>query len=79
VRFGSVHPRQWQSDRFNGWLAYYELRPWAPQPDALQLIIRTNDGRWQDDDRNRRWRSERLDGLPHAPAPQPGRRRRRRS
>jgi Domain of unknown function (DUF4262) len=71
ARFGPVHPRQWQTDRFALWRQYYSTRPWAPEPIALQVIT-LQSGRWQDDPTNPRWRHHRLDRTPHL-AGRPGR------
>lgn len=65
ARLGVVHPRQWQTNRFNPWLAYYDGTPWEPAREALQVITLDRRGRWQDDGRNRRWPFERLDRAPH--------------
>jgi hypothetical protein len=65
ARFGAVHPRQWQTDRFNQWREYYRGRPDSPEPMALQVITQGRSGRWQDDPTNRRWRHHRLDRAPH--------------
>lgn len=64
VRFGPVHERQWQSDRFNLWKEYYARAGAAPVRAALQVILRDRDGTWQDDHANRRWRHHRLDRSP---------------
>jgi hypothetical protein len=65
ARFGAVHPRQWQTDRFNQWHAYYSGQPDAPEPIALQVISMGRSGRWQDHPANRRWKHHRLDRAPH--------------
>jgi hypothetical protein len=67
ARFGPVHARHWQTDLFASWLLYYAGRPWAPPPEALQVITLGRSGRWQDDS-VKRWRRDRLDRAPHLPA-----------
>ena len=65
ARFGPVHQRHWQAERFNMWLEFYDGKPWRPSPCALQVIWFDRRGRWQDDRRNRRWPLDRLDRAPH--------------
>lgn len=64
VRFGPVHERQWQGDRFNLWKDFYARAGLVPARDAIQVIVRDRQGRWQDDHRNRSWRRQRLDRSP---------------
>jgi hypothetical protein len=73
LRFGAVHPRQWSTDRFAVWHRHYARRPWPePEPRALQLLWRNDEGIWQDSAGNPWWRRDRLD-RPPSPAGRSGR------
>lgn len=50
AHIGAVHPDEWNTDRFNGWLDYYESQPWASPPaTALQIVWSVEHGNFQDE------------------------------
>ena len=83
ARIGAVHPEEWNTDRFNGWLWYYEEKPWQPPPArALQVIWQSPGSGFQDEAWNDRWRSDCLTVPPAeraSPSPALPARRRNRS
>lgn len=59
ARIAAVHAEEWATDRFNGWLVYYDAQPWASPPArALQVVWGVDGGGFQDGAWNVRWPSD---------------------
>jgi hypothetical protein len=66
ARIGDVHADEWATDRFNGWLGYYDSKSWKPpRAQALQVVWSVQGVGLQDEAWNERWEMDCLATSPY--------------